>query len=284
MTNLRALAWDDKPGEYLTDLADRLKERKINVEVESRGDTFYRRFEDEHWDFIILDVIDTTSEPERPRPDAGIKLAERIRKKSIKIPIIFITQDSNELASGPLISGPILSRSKRLTVGEMVNDILDFVRVRVPDYTKVFLIYGHDVKAGGLRGDVLQLLRKYKLTVELITPEEAMSPLTSELINRMSPCGGFIALCTPDDKVTDNWYQPRQNVLLEIGIAMGLSEGLERLIILQRWGAEPFERAQLPSDLSGKLAIRFYDETNYSDALGKLIVALEKRGLRLQSA
>ncbi|MFL5538475.1 MAG: TIR domain-containing protein, partial [Longimicrobiaceae bacterium] len=49
---------------------------------------------------------------------------------------------------------------------------------------------------------------------------------------------------------------PRQNVLLEIGMAMGLSRGLERLIVLKH------RDATLPSDLGGVLTLNFDDDVS----------------------
>lgn len=283
MMNRRALAWDDEPDDYLTGLAARFKGHHVTLEVETQRDEFWQRFNNEHWDFIILDVMDASDSENQLRPE-GIKLAERIRKVNTRIPIVFITGQVGAIAEEAPISGPVSYRAKVLTHGDMINDILDFIKVNLPDNTKVFLIYGHGRKSGNIKADVIKQLKALNLTVDFISPENSMSLLASALIERMSPCGAFIALCSPDDKIDDKLYQPRGNVLLEIGIVMGLLHGLERLIILQRWGNDPREMAQLPTDLSGKLTIQFFDENHYQDALDTMILNLNEMGLRINSS
>jgi predicted nucleotide-binding protein len=286
--NYKVLAWDDDPDENLLKLIDRLKHFGVGVELVRERDEFLDKFEKDDWHFVMLDVIDTTSDPEYPRTRAGIDLAERVRRRNKRIPIIFITSEGSILAKETPTPGPVLYRSKDNPLSDLVNDIMDFAKANVFDSQAVFLIYGHDRKAGNLRADLVKRLKGLGLDVKSITPEESMVSLSTRLIEKMSQCGGFIAICTPDDKVVsddrggDEWYQPRQNVLLEIGIAMGMSRGLERLITLQRWGNDPSEMALLPSDLAGSLTIRFYDANNYKDALDALLRGLSERGLRIQ--
>jgi predicted nucleotide-binding protein len=214
--------------------------------------------------------------------DELVRRLGEIRQRNKRIPIVFITSDGGVFAQERPTPGPVLYRSKDNMPGDLVNDIMDFARANVFDGRKVFLIYGHDRKSGNIRADIMRRLKDLGLDVKSITPEESMLSLSNQLIEKMSRCSGFIALCTPDDKVDEEWYQPRQNVLLEIGIVMGMGNGFERLILLQRWGSNPSERAQLPSDLAGALAIRFYDGNNYDDTLDALVRGLKERGLQIQ--
>ncbi|MEL6232645.1 MAG: TIR domain-containing protein [Cyanobacteria bacterium J06627_3] len=107
-----------------------------------------------------------------------------------------------------------------------------------------------------------------------------MNSISEGLVDAMRSCGAFVAICTPDDQVADNWYQPRQNALLEIGIAMGLPNGFQRLVILQRAGAEPDKQAKLPSDLGGAFTLQFYDE--HDEPIRRMINALENRKIKIQ--
>lgn len=283
MMNYKALAWDDNPDEYLVGLKARFESHNhpVSLEYERERDDFWTRFENEQWDFVILDIVDA-SPAENPRRTAGIKLAERIRNVNKRIPIIFITGQASTIAEETSVTGPVVYRSKSLTYGDMILDILQFVKANAFDYTKVFLIYGHDRRAGNIRGSIKATLEGLGVTVVEISPETAQSLLADELLKRMFPCGAFVAICTPDDPVGENFFQPRQNVILEIGIVMGMSHGLERLVILQRWGNKPSEMARIPSDLEGKLGIRFTDENNYQDALDDMVKSLRGMGLRMK--
>jgi predicted nucleotide-binding protein len=292
MTKYKALAWDDRPEGYLDGLAARFKDpHQVHVDIATERDEFFIKYENELWDFVILDVMDQTS-AERPQ-QVGLSMAERIRKSNKRIPIVLITGEGNAVIEGATIEGPVLPRSKSLTIGDMIIEILAFLKAHTFDYRRVFLISGHNRKAGNIKGRVMKKLESVGLTVDSINPANTNFVLADELVKRMAPCGAFVALCTPDQKIVETettselgleWYQPRLNVILEIGIVMGLTQGLERLVILQRWGTEPNEMAQIPNDLGGKLGIRFTDDHNYEDAIDQLVEALRRMGLRMTSS
>lgn len=85
----------------------------------------------------------------------------------------------------------------------------------------------------------------------------------------MNNCGVIIALCTAEDQwKRDNTTHPRQNVMLEIGLAIGLWRGPERCIIRQQWGSGVDQQAVLPSDLGGLLTLRF--ETGVKECWNEL--------------
>lgn len=278
--NYKVLAWDDDPSERLLKLIDRLGKVGVHVTLTTQTDEFLFKFDEDFWDFVILDVIDSTSDPEFPHREAGLDLAGRVRQRNKRIPIVFITSDGGVFAEERPTPGPVLYRSKDNLPSDLVNDIMDFARANVFDSKKVFIVYGHNRKSGNIKSDVIKRLEDVGLEVRLISPEDSMLPLMNQLVEKMAQCGCFVAICTPDDKVNEEWYQPRQNVLLEIGIVMGMAYGLERLILLQRWGNAPSEMAQLPSDLAGALAIRFHD--NHEDALDDLVRGLKARGLQIR--
>lgn len=280
----RALAWDDRPADFLDSLKNKLVERNgvdvvVTAQVEDFDEIFY---EEGPWDFVILDVIDRTSDPEQPL-QAGIRLAARLRKSNPDIPIVFLTEDESIILNGEItIPGPVLQKPKSYPRGLLTLDILDFVKENLApyDFSKVFVIYGHGKKANGFKDRVIHSLKQHGIKPVLISPENVTGSLSDGLVETMKECGAFVAICTPDDKVGEHWYQPRQNVLLEMGIAMGLPHGFQRLVILQRAGAESDKQARLPSDLGGAFTLQFYDEQE--EPIKRMIDALENRKIQIQ--
>ena len=279
----KALAWDDRPDNFLDDIKGRLQNQRVDVEITNQIEDFDAIFrENGPWDFLILDVIDNTSDPEYASR-AGVRLAANIRRANADIPIVFLTDDESIILSGEITtSDPILQRPKSYPKGMLILDILEFIRKTLEpyDYRKVFLIYGHGKKSSGFKDKVTHALTRCNVEPVLLSPEQVMDSISNGLVETMKLCGAFVAICTPDDKVGEDWYQPRQNVLLEIGMAMALSNGFKRLVILQRWGSEPDSQAKLPSDLGGAFTIKFYDE--HDEAVKRMISALETRKIEIQ--
>jgi CheY-like chemotaxis protein len=277
----RALAWDDRP-EDLELLKEYLqKHHKIELEITHDEGYFLSIYKEQiSWDFLILDVYGPNGKK------VGPKIAERIRQYNLEIPIVFLTTDDSIIINDEInTSQPVLMKSKGLTQGLLAYDIFHYIeRIKKSrenyDYSKVFIIYGHGKQAGGFKDKVIARLKKYGVEPVLLSPEQIMNSIGEGLVNQMKSCGAFLAICTPDDKVDDNWYQPRQNVLLEIGMAMGFSKGFKRLVILQRWGAEPEFQAKLPSDLGGILTLKFHDD-DIDGILEKMIKALKERKITI---
>lgn len=87
-----------------------------------------------------------------------------------------------------------------------------------------------------------------------------------DIMRAMNTCAAFIALCTPDDYCemgrdrNQCWWQPRENVLFEMGM-VSLARGAHRLTILQKWvNGQPDECAVLPSDWGGYVTVRFAND------------------------
>lgn len=102
----------------------------------------------------------------------------------------------------------------------------------------------------------------------------------------MQEAAAFVAICTPDDGVFEDvssgkpsYSQPRQNVLLEIGMVLGLPRGVNRLIALHAWGNTVEEQARFPSDLSGLLTLRVENGQVDWDGFQKSLLL---RGVALQ--
>jgi predicted nucleotide-binding protein len=131
-------------------------------------------------------------------------------------------------------------------------------RGRYIERQKIFLIYGRDRTADGTTGLVQSHLESLGLTVCKGDVASFSNTIPHDLLKLMEPCAAFVAICTPDDPWEGGKRAPRGNVLYEMGIAVGLQRGLERLIIVQKWGSNAEEQAVLPSDFGGNVPIRFY--------------------------
>jgi predicted nucleotide-binding protein/MinD-like ATPase involved in chromosome partitioning or flagellar assembly len=141
------------------------------------------------------------------------------------------------------------------------------------DRKKVFLIYGHDKSAPGTTGILKNFLVKHGLEVVTLSGVDFNKEIAKGLIDKMNSSAAIIAICTPDDKKGDGTFQPGQNVLLEIGMAMGLSKGVQKLTILQRWGVKEENQALLPPDLGGILTIKFEDSIEHKfDKIKKRLI------------
>ena len=130
-TNRRwtALAWDDRPAEFLDSLKSKLERNGVDVVITAQVEDFDEFFhEGGPWDFLILDVIDHASDPEQPS-QAGIRLAARVRKVDPDIPIIFLTDNESIILNGEITTpGPVLQMPKSYPRGMLTLDILDFVK------------------------------------------------------------------------------------------------------------------------------------------------------------
>lgn len=282
----RVLAWDDHPDNYINQLRSKMEEGgSFEVTLEEKIFDCLMKFNEapDIWDFLILDVMDDVTHPEQIDETAGVKLAIRMREKRPDIPIVFLTNDINPIfKERNNFVKPILIRPKSYPVHFMWDDILDFMRNYQSQFDKVFIIYGSNRKAGNILGEVQRAIEGQGLRCEVLSPEIVMQSISEGLVNTMKECGAFIAICTPDDEIVGdaNYFQPRQNVLLEIGMATGLTRGLNRLVTIQRWGNNIEEQARLPSDLGGVLPIRFYDDKNHQDTIDQMLKALKERGVR----
>jgi predicted nucleotide-binding protein len=275
----RALAWDEHPEELLLLKEFLQKHHEIELEITNDEGDFFYNYNSKPWDFLIL-------EPTGYGRRFGLKLATRIRELDKEIPIVFLTTDDSIIINDEInIVQPILIKSKALTQGILAYDIFHYIEnIKKSrenyDYSKVFIIYGHGKHAAGFKDKVIDRLEEHGVEPVLLAPEQVMNSIGEGLVNQMKSCGAFLAICTPDDKVDDNWYQPRQNVTLQIGMALGFSEGFKRLIILQRWGLQPQYQAKLPSDLGGILSLQFHGDAQ-EETFEKLIKALKERKITI---
>lgn len=280
---MRALAWDDKPNDYMAFLARQLYETyAITVEVTSDFEAFQRLFTESEWDFVLGDIYDEGRED--GRAPIGLELARLVADRHQDLPVFLLTRYHNMLTSDDLALPPsIVVKSKSTRPVWMAGDIVKYLKDIgcYVDRRKVFLIYGHDREAEGALERVEHMLMQNDLEIVRISEERLSTEIASGLLNNMNSCAAFIAICTPDDRHEDGSYHPRQNVILEIGMALGLSRGLQRMTFLQKWGTTPEQKALLPSDLYGVITIRF--ETDIDHAFPKLLKRLTNLGVQLRT-
>lgn len=283
---MRALAWDDQPDGYMKDLADELRAFGIEVTVCGLEREFRKQFlhPEKKWDFVITDLMtgDSTAISENDAK-TGVVIARRAAEAAL--PVFMVTQHYTRFDPAALgIPPQVVIRSKSTDPGWQAGDIRDELvrRGLFTDPKRVFLIFGHDRSAEGTTAAVERHLRGQKVKVEKVTPDSLFSEINSGLIERMHDCRAIIAVCTPDDRVgtgAEVYYQPRPNVLYELGIALGLARGLERLTVLEKAGRAPDQKIQMPSDLRGILSVRF--ENSVDEVFGQLDARLVKLGVHV---
>lgn len=269
------LAWDDEADKqsYVNRLKRALSAPPFNVslEVERNANQFIERFNQGNWDFVITDL---QGKDDSKQLEPGLTIARRLADR-VQVFIVTRYWDRVDLNRADIPSR-VAIKSKNLMPEWMAEEIVGDLR-RLGIYRRldrVFLIYGHDRQIPGLRDKVENFLKsKLGVTVDVIRGGNLRQEILDGLLERMMESGAFVVLCTPDDEVRSNdgkliRCQPRQNVLLEMGLAAGLGRGIERLIILQKWGPEPHQQAQFPSDLGGVVPIRLEgDFQHYADSL-----------------
>lgn len=265
---MKALAWDDKPQNYLESLKKRLLKYNIILEFEVDPDRFKERFAQDKWDFVVLDYLDESPKEKgtivQGREEGlGAILAREISIRN-PIPIFIITAHIDRLAlEASNLPINVSIHSKNTSTAWMAGDIVTILKKEglYSNPKEVFLIYGHDVNAKNATQSVRDFLKKEMgLNVVEITSTNLESEIAQGLVTKMKNCRAIVAVCTPDDEWKSGEFHPRLNVILEIGIAMGLTGGINKLCVLQRWGSSNELQAKLPSDLGGLLTTRFEDD------------------------
>lgn len=269
---MRGLAWDDAPNDYMKLLSKdfaRNEQYPIELDVCESEEEFYKKLEKEHWDFVITDLLKEQEEDEYKL--VGFQIAERVRviKDNVRFPIFIVTnkagiavEDSRAFRPGQII------KSKKIEPFWMTYEIRDELKRQglLVNSKKVFIVYGHDATSNGAKEDIIKFLEEQKFELEIIEPGTLKDNLQKGLIDKMIDCAAVVAISTPDDEVKpvkntkEHYYQPRGNVLIEIGMSMGFARGLDRLILLQKVGEADYEKTRLPSDLNGILTLTFTND------------------------
>ena len=279
---MKALAWDDKP-QYLELLQRHLVRLGIQLEIVTSETEFVERFlSEEVWDFVITDLLLEDSPVLGEDEIVGLRLASEIAasEKGRALPIFVITGRYDRITPDSRLPNNVVIKSKSTSPGWQAGEIRQELSRRglFVDRKRVFLIHGHDKTAPGATGRVGHFLRGNEIKVVTLGDSALKVEIAQGLLSKMNESGAFVAICTPDDPAGSIW-QPRPNVFLEIGLALGLSRGPQRLILLQRWGPGKEEQAVLPSDLGGLLTIRFEGEINLQ--FEKLTEHLRELGIEL---
>jgi predicted nucleotide-binding protein len=285
---IRALAWDDEdePEDYIRVLATHLSNHGIEVRVCKDEGEFIALLKNqkEEWTFVLTDLVkgDSPAAGEGD-PQIGAAIARGVPED---IPVFLITRHFNRYDFNSLnIPARVVIRSKSTHAAWQAADIRDeLARRGLFTKRKAFLIYGRDRTVPKARTVLRKHLERHEVEVVTISPDTLFSEINRGLIDRMQECAAIIAICTPDDRVEtedgETFYQPRQNVLYEIGMAAGLARGLDRLTILQKDGDTTHEQARLPSDLGGVISIRFTGAIK--EVFGELDRRLATLGLDLE--
>jgi predicted nucleotide-binding protein len=292
---MKALGWDDKPEEYFNDLKAQLDAIGIELIIESdinRVATLLDQIRSEQWDLVITDIFDEVNTPAGERLPYGIEIAQQALKYDL--PVYAVTKERTSRNLKRIPDGvPIISKSTPWGFAAL-NIKSDLKRRGCwTSSKKVFLIYGHDRDAEDATARVRAELMNWRLEPCVISASTITATIAMELVNEMHDATAIVAICTPDDEVTlregvllvppatsRSYRQPRQNVLLEIGMAMGLNRGLRKLTFLQRWDRDnPQLQAALPSDLGGVLTLRF--ESDITTIFPDLKVRLRKLGITI---
>jgi len=127
------------------------------------------------------------------------------------------------------------------------------------DNNKVFVVYGHDIKA---RESLELLLRRWNLTPVILDQLTSEGKTIIEKLENCSECVGFaVVLATPDDKGYSRGCpekiacRARQNVVLELGMMLNLL-GRNRVAVLIK-DSDIMER---PSDIEGLVYLPFKED------------------------
>jgi predicted nucleotide-binding protein len=301
---MKAIAWDDgrknDQMDYMSRLAVELKRYGINMDVESETHVFEDRIRTGSFDFYVSDWFNTggqDSVPQREEDPGGDLLINAIRQHN-KIAPIFIVSRHTGRVDNRLLGGfrPIFLKSKDVNVKWMAYDIRENLRDLgiMVNSKRVFIIYGHDRKAEGATRQLKEWLCGKGVEVVLFDAVRSSTGIFPDLMRDMNACAAFIAICTPDDYCEEGlnrgnrWWQPRENVLFEMGIVFGLHRGAHRLTILQKWvDSAVDECARLPSDWGGYVTIRFSAGIGYrfeelEERLSSLGVNFEQQPTRPQ--
>ncbi|NCA66840.1 MAG: hypothetical protein EOM87_02105 [Clostridia bacterium] len=141
------------------------------------------------------------------------------------------------------------------TKGEALKQITFEEQNKKSDYSKIFIIHGHDE---ALKQLVARIIERQRIEAIILSEKVNQGKTIIEKIEANSNVGGAISLFTADDvgkasEETEEKARARQNVVLETGYFMG-KLGREHVVIIAAQGIE------LPSDLQG---IIYIDKSNW---------------------
>jgi hypothetical protein len=268
------------PADYMADLKLSLASFGIELEVCQHDNDFYAAFNRGGWSFVVVDLVDRTVAGSPPK---GLDISRYVANATREpwLPIFVVTGEMQlvvgdyykQLPIGAVLSFKTPAPLMALGIQRALEQ-----RGLYVDYKKVFIISkfsGQQLAPSGAR--VEQWLHARGLEVITLKPDIIDSEMVAGLVATMNSCAAVIAICTADDELGGSQvgkFQPRPNVLLEMGMAIGLWRGIERLVILRQ------REALTPSDIGGVLRIDF--DKQIDDILEKLGDALRSKDVELR--
>jgi predicted nucleotide-binding protein len=237
MERVRGLAWDDEPEDFMNRLRRRLSALRIELEVEEDHGRFLERFDNGHFDFVVLDLFDET----RSSSEVGAKLATHISRAMAHkpwYPVFVVTNKLERLNSNSFEALPpgamLRYKADAVFIARLIEEDLKR-RGALVDRNQVFLIRSvADAEADQLRSWLSEPPRSIKVVTG--EPTTSRGEHLSDLMNKMRESAGIIAVCAKDHsaRLANGEYRTRPNIILEIGMALSLPGGLEeRLVILK---------------------------------------------------
>ncbi len=132
---------------------------------------------------------------------------------------------------------------------------------------QVFIVHGHD---NSTKFEVARFVEKIGLKAIILHEQVSAGKTIIEKIEKYSNVIFGIVLLTPDDKMSNDTYRARQNVVFELGYLMS-KLGRHRICALIK------DNVEIPSDISGVIYIP-YDK----DGAWKIKVANEMKSVGIK--
>ena len=252
---VEGLGWDDDP-QYMEVLAENLERLGIRLEVEKKSSEFQNRFDLGRWSFVVLDLLDDSVSPGRMR---GAELARNVAAAKSEDPFfpIFVITGETALLGPTLFESLPSNANVRYKIADpypMALMIRDELRLRgaYTDPRKTFLVApmeSNQLSAAGLQ--IQKWLNERGQNAQPLNQKTLNAEIVRTLLEEMTESKAIVILCTADDPWPDQSRHPRQNVILELGMALGTGRGLRSLIILKQ------QTAVMPSDLGGVVTLNF---------------------------
>jgi hypothetical protein len=266
---IRGLAWDND-AEYMLELKQSLANHRIDLEIKGLRLEFEQAFTTIEPHFVVVDLFDDSDNM------VGLELAAWVAEQRRPwYPVFVVTARPNQVPPEGFKRLPLRATFSYKTqppwMALRINEELVRQAVLV-DFKKVFVIYAHE-KNREYTEPLASRLRLRGLEPEKLRPGNLGQEIAGGLLKSINNCAAVIAVCTPDIQGSEGVRMPRQNVLVEVGMTLGLPRGLERLIILRH------QDATMPTDLESIGRIDFKD--SIEETFDELDSALIERGVAI---
>src|SRR5262249_33899050 len=120
---MRGLAWDDEPNEYVADLQEDLGKLGVHLEITSSEDDFASKFAHGNWDFIVTDLVEESISDPEGDSDRGVRIARRTAAKGL--PVFILTKFPQRITSEELdVPDSVIIRSKTTLPAWMAQQVI----------------------------------------------------------------------------------------------------------------------------------------------------------------